>query len=126
MNIAAVKKFLELLTVQEKGECAYKFFGGYWELAYPIFKKYAPEELKKYENKLPEEFDYFNPRVAEILASGDEITDWRNAVNYCNNRMGSYANPTDVDYITDPETGDDIPYIPNQSIDAAQHFGRED
>jgi hypothetical protein len=122
----AVKKFLELMSNQEDGKCLYKFFGGCWELAYPIFKKYAPKELQAYEDRLPEEFTYFNPQVEKILSTGDEKENWTAAVNYYNSRMASYANPQDVDFITDPTTGDDIPYVPNQSIDAKQYFGREE
>lgn len=122
----SVKTFLNLLIEQEDGSGLYKIFGGYWELAYPIMQNHAPEELKTYENMFPEDFEYFNPRVNEILTAGDEGKDWKNAVLYYNSRLDSHHTTQDVDYIPDPETGEDIPYLPNQSINVKQHFGRED
>lgn len=96
----------------------YKYFGGYWELVYPIFKKYNPEELKEYEDLLNEEFTYFNPRVREILDTGEEHYNIMLAVKYFNNRLDNYAGVNDIHYIEADDSDDEIiPYIPNQALD---------
>lgn len=118
-----LKTFLEVMKLQEKGFGTFKFFGVYWEVIHPLFNKYQPELLKSYENLLNEEFEYFNPRVKEIIDTGDEEQNFKNAVNHYN-REFQYKQTPDIDYVEDPDSGLDIAYMPNQSIDQNMHFGR--
>lgn len=114
-----VKQFLNLMNSQENGERLYKYLGGYWEVIYPMFLKYAPEELKTYENTAVEEFVNFNPRVKELLDAGNEEENWANAINYYNGRL-KYYNASDqhiieIDYDLMKDDEDDyIGYIPNE------------
>lgn len=108
----------------ENGEGLFKFTGGYWEVLHPILKKYAPKQLAEYEKAAGETFDYFNEEVKKSLATGDEETDIKNAIDYLNGRLEQYATANDVHII---DLGDDniIPYMPNQDIDPSDYFGRE-
>ncbi len=115
---------LRVWMTNEQGRGEYKYCGGYWEVLYPLLRKYAPEQLDSYERMLPENFDYFDDRVHEILDSGSEEKNFRNAVNYMNARMAMYY-PESVHHI---EMGDDeiLAYVPNQNIDQNDYWGRED
>lgn len=116
---------LHVWMLKEKGRGEYKFCGGYWEVLYPLLQKYAPEKLKEYERMLPDTFDYFDPRVKAALDAGDEESNFRNAVNYMNDRISSLYTTSSVHQI---ELGDDeiLAYVPNQNIDQNQYWGRED
>ena len=120
------KKQLELWISNylQNGERTHCFAGGYWELLYPLFEKYAPSELKYYEDLICDEFSYFNPRVKEILDLGNEEKNYRKAIKYLNSRI-SFSDYDEVHYIHDPESGEDIPYLPNYYIDINSHYGRE-
>jgi len=122
-----VKQLAESLLknwiAQDKGEGLYKYAGGYWELLYPIFKKYTPDLLKRYENMLMEDFSYFNDDVRNLLDTGDEETNILEAIQYINDRIDSMASPQDVHYI-ELEDDEIIPYIPNQNIDIDNFWGR--
>lgn len=112
------KQFLNQMTYQERGEGLYKYFGGYWEIVYPIFVEYAPKELKRYENTAMEEFMNFNPRVKELLDAGNEEKNWANAINYYNNRMAyNNTHDTHIIEIDDDKLKEDeddyIEYVPN-------------
>lgn len=117
------KSLLENWIAEETGEGLYKFTGGFWEVLYPILKKYQPELLKRYENLLGEEFEYFNPIVKELYDCHSDEQNIVNAINYMNERM-SYATANEIYLI---EIGGDelIPYMPNQNIDIQQYWGRE-
>jgi len=115
---------LDTWLKSENGEGLFRYAGGYWEVLLPILKKYAPDKLKRYENMLCEEFTYSNERVKELLDKGDEEKNIRNAVKYINHRIDSYCTPSEIHFIED-ENGEIIPYMPNQSIDIDQYFGRD-
>lgn len=89
-------------------------------------EKYEPELLKEYSKLIGEEFDYFNDKVRELLTTGDELKDLENAIEYFQNRIGSYAGVNDIHHIEDEENDETIPYMPNQNIDSKVYFGRED
>ncbi len=119
------KTLLGIWNANEDGSGQYKFTGGYWEVLYPLLKKYAPEELKRYQNLLSEEFNYFDERVKAKVDTGDEEQNFRNAVNYMNNRIRNmYAAGSEHQI----DLGDDeiIAYLPNQNIDQNDYWGRED
>lgn len=124
VNIKALSKsLLENWIAQETGEGLYKFTGGFWEVLYPILKKYQPELLRKYENLLGEEFNNFNEKVKEIYDSFDEEQNIINAINYMNEKM-RYSTANEIQLI---DIGDDelLPYLPNQNIDSKQYWGRD-
>lgn len=106
------------------GELMHNYTGGYWEVLYPVLKKYAPEKLEEYAKLIGQEFEIFNERVKELVDSGDEMTNYKNAIEYLN-ACFSYTNCNDVHYVADEENDEDIPYLPNQNIDIKQHLGRE-
>lgn len=118
-----VKQLLKTWIETEDGTGNYKLTGPYWEVLYPILKKHEPQLLQQYENKLQEVFENFNEEVKVKVFSGDEELDYMNAINYMNMRERQYANNGDVHYVD--FDGDDYAYIPNQSIDQNEHFGRE-
>ncbi len=69
------KVFINYLKDMEIKETKgwFRYFGCYWELrVYPIFKKYNPDELKKYKRLIIEEFNYLNPKVREVSDIGKE------------------------------------------------------
>lgn len=118
-----VKQLLNTWIQTEDGTGTFKLTGPYWEVLYPVLKKYEPELLQQYENKLYEVFEYFNEEVRTKVSTGDEEQDYINAINYMNAREQQYANNGDVHYVD--FNGDDYAYIPNESIDQNEHFGRE-
>ncbi|MGK9475596.1 hypothetical protein [Melioribacter sp. OK-6-Me] len=66
-----------------------------------------------------------NDRIKEMLDSGDEETNVRNAIEYMNQRIDDMYTPNDYHYYYDEETDEDIPYLPNTYIDIDEHYGRE-
>lgn len=118
------KVLLDTWMQEEKGTGEYKLVGGYWELLYPLFQKYAPEELQKYERATGEKFEHFNSEVREVLDAGDEETNFRNAVNYMIDWMRTHP-PGSVHHIDMPDD-EILAYIPNQNIDQNDYWGRED
>jgi len=120
-----VEQLLSTWIQTEDGTGTFKLTGPYWEVLYPILEKHEPDLLKKYENKLQERFENFNEEVRAKVSSGDEGQDYINAINYMNERERQYANNSDVHYVDIDGDGDDYAYIPNESIDQSEHFGRE-
>ena len=108
--------------IKQPERSKYKLLGGFWEVILPILRKYEPEKTKKYEN-LVGSFDYSNDEVKELFDYGDDLTNILAGLTYYNERVVGFATAEDPHYITIGEK--DIAYIPNQSIDQEQHFGRE-
>lgn len=119
-----VNSFLHTWLANERGQGEYKQVGGYWEVLYPIFIRVAPEKIKVYENLLGE-FEVFNPQVKKIFDEGSDLYNLIGALLYVKERQAGYALPGDV-HLIDLGNDEIIPYIPNQSIDAHDYWGRED
>lgn len=117
------KSLIKVLTLVEKGNGWYKMLGGYWELMYPMFVKYCPEELAQYENKLALKPDSFNVRVAKHLDTGSEEENYRRAVNYMNSRISEMYSPQDI-HLIDMGNDEILAYLPNQEIDQSEYWGR--
>jgi hypothetical protein len=105
----------------EKGRGEYKRVGGYWEVLYPILKKYQPDLLSRYENIIGD-FNYFNEDVRKLFDQGNELYNLIASLQYMEERK--YNQPDDVHYI-EIEEDEYLPYIPNQNIDSQQYWGRE-
>ncbi|GAB1348355.1 hypothetical protein MASR1M107_05670 [Ignavibacteriales bacterium] len=118
-----IRTLLKILSKVEKGNGWYKMLGGYWELIYPMFVKYCPEELADYERKLVLKPENFNKRVANILDSGSEETNYANAVNYMNSRIADMYSPQDI-HLIDMGNDEILAYLPNQEIDQSEYWGR--
>ncbi|MCX6170647.1 MAG: hypothetical protein NTX65_15000 [Ignavibacteriales bacterium] len=118
-----VNALLDNWVVEDQGIGLYKLTGRFWEVLYPILKKYAPIKLVEYE-KLVGEFEVFNERVKKLVDYDDELCNWIASILNYNSRF-SFASPNDVDLVNDPVTDDDIAYLPNQEIDTNAYLGRE-
>ena len=121
------EKCLQILDVwmqSEDGNGNYKLTGPYWEVLYPLLLKHAPEKLKQYESMLNDRFDYFDAEVKQAIDVGNEDQNYINAINYMNEMEDNFATTT---YIHEVDLGNDRikPYIPNQSIDENDYWGRE-
>ncbi len=111
------KLILDNWIGNETGRGLFRYAGGYWELLYPILKKYQPGLLREYEG-LVGEFNYFNERVREKLDRGSEIENFVEALNYANSRIDDYASELEYHLILLDEGEDEIiKYIPNQALD---------
>lgn len=118
-----VNSLLNNWISEEKGKGLYKLTGRYWEVLYPILKKYNLPKLTEYEN-LVGNFEIFDERVKKLVDYEDELCNWIVSVLNYNSRF-SYANINDVDIVNDPATDEDIAYLPNQWIDTNAYLGRE-
>jgi hypothetical protein len=109
------KSLIRVWIQQENGDGVYKLTGGYWEVLLPILEKYAPNELAEYGQLLGENFDIRNQQVKTLLDMGLEETNYKNALEFMNERIDMFATPQDPHYI---DLGDDniIAYIPNQAV----------
>lgn len=112
-----VQQFFNIVLLdQERGTGLFRYFGGYWEVIYPILKKYDPQDLNEYEGLLCDQFTYFNPEVKELLDAGDEESNWALGINYFNARR-QYYSASDIHYIEPKDDEKDpIPYMPNQYV----------
>ncbi|MCA0388486.1 MAG: hypothetical protein LCH52_08325 [Bacteroidetes bacterium] len=117
------KTLLKVLSRVEKGNGWYKMLGGYWELIYPMFVKYCPDDLANYERQLTLKPEHFNNRVAEQLDAGNEEENYRNAVNYMNSRISEMYSPQDI-HLIDMGNDEILAYLPNQEIDQSEYWGR--
>lgn len=106
---------LDVWIKSEDGSGQFKYTGYYWEVLHPILLKYCPEKLQQYEGILGYKFDYFDADVKEIVDSGSDEENYKNALDYMNWRIGSFAGVNDLHTL---DMGDDeiIYYMPNQCI----------
>jgi len=118
-----LKTLLSVLTKAEKGNGWYRMLGGYWEIIYPMFVKYCPEELAQYESKLALKPQNFNSRVANKLDAGNEEANFARAVNYMNSRIAEMYSPQDI-HLIDMGNDEILAYLPNQEIDQSEYWGR--
>lgn len=118
-----VNALLDNWISEDQGEGLYKLTGRFWEVLHPILKKYATAKLSKYE-EIVGNFEIFDERVKKLVDYDDELCNWMASVLNYNSRF-SFASPNDVDVVNDPETDDDIAYLPNQEIDTNAYLGRE-
>lgn len=118
-----VKDLLENWLDQETGEGLFKFTGMFWEALHPLMQKHQPELLAKYSNLLGESFDYFNPKVKALCAGLTEEELLSKTLDYYSARL-EYSTANDP-HILSFDEDDVVAYLPNQSIDQGQYFGRE-
>lgn len=114
---------LNLLETDENGTF-YKQTGPYWETFYEVLKKYAPFQLDAYERRAGK-FTYFDERVRAEYDYKDDLLNFMAALAYQGMRYDTMQNPDEVHLIELGEE-DDYAYMPNQSIDQDQYFGRGD
>lgn len=118
---------LDVWIKTDNGQGLFRYTGGFWEVLYPILKKEAPEKLKEYEN-IVGELDHFNPQIKEQFDYQSDLLNLLGALRYMNERADRFHSADEAHIIEiEDEDGDsiDIAYIPNQSIDQGQYFGRE-
>lgn len=118
-----VNALLDVWIAEDHGNGYYKLTGRYWEVLYPILKKYSPKKLAVYEG-LVGNFEIFNEQVKKLVDYNDELCNWVASIINFNSRF-KFADLNEVDLINDPETDEDIAYLPNQFIDTNTYLGRE-
>jgi hypothetical protein len=120
----AVNSLLDTWLTNERGQGEYKQTGGFWEALHPILFKIAPQKAGKYENVVGG-FTEFDDKVKDLFDEGSDIYNVLGALLYIKERENSFATPQDIHQI---DLGNDeiMPYIPNQSINSKDFWGRED
>jgi hypothetical protein len=116
--------FLQNLLETDNGKKLYRQTGPYWETLYPVFKKYAPQELLAEYERRAGPFDYFNEAVKAEYDYKDDLLNFMAALKYQETRFDTMQSPEDVHLIE--LDGEEYAYIPNQNIDQDQYFGRGD
>lgn len=121
-----LNSLLNELYSSERGSGQYRLLGPWFEVVYPLFRKYIPEKLKSYECLLWEPVELFNQEIARLVDKGSESKNLNAGYRYYKQMISIYATPETVHQIDDPRTEDTLAYIPNQYVDQSDYWGRED
>lgn len=115
-------QLLDIWIEQESGQELYKNIGPYFEVFYPILKKYVPEKLTEYEKKV-KQIDFFNEEVKKEYDYNSDIINFIASLSYLEEANLSNHFTQDVHYIL--LNNNTVPYMPNSNIDINQYLGRD-